>query len=71
MPQLAIETFVTQYFWLLIIFFTLFILTSLYIMPKISEIKKSRKLLENVEVAQEFNIQSQRSVHLLNSHQCD
>jgi len=69
MPQLSIETFVTQYFWLLVVFFTLFILSSLYIMPKISEIKKTRKLLENVE-KEDLVINSQKSVSLLNSHKC-
>lgn len=69
MPQLSLETFITQYFWLLIVFFSLFILLSLYFMPKIAEIKKTRKLLENVE-ENNLNINSQKSVSLLNKHQC-
>jgi hypothetical protein len=38
-------------------------------MPKISEIKKTRKLLENVE-KEDLVINSQKSVSLLNSHKC-
>lgn len=69
MPQLSVETFVTQYFWLLIIFFSFLILSTLYVMPKIAEIKKTRLLLQNFDntpVEQE----SQRSVKLLSSHKC-
>ena len=71
MPQLSLETFVTQYFWLLAIFFTVFFLTSLFIMPKIAEIKKSRKLLENVDISNEINIKKKISVSLLNKNKCE
>lgn len=70
MPQLSLETFVTQYFWLLVIFFTLFLLSSFYIMPKIAEIKKTRRLLENVE-NNEISLQSQRSMNLFQNHKCE
>ena len=66
MPQLSVETFVTQYFWLLIIFFSFLILSTLYVMPKIAEIKKTRLLLQNFDntpVEQD----SQRSEKLLSN----
>ena len=69
MPQLSLETFVTQYFWLLVIFFTLFLLCSLFFMPKIAEIKKTRRLLENVET-NDIVVDSQKSASLLHHHTC-
>lgn len=50
MPQLAIETFFTQYFWLLIIFFLFnhFILN--YYVPSIAKIIKARKFTSIVDV---------------------
>ena len=50
MPQLAIETFFTQYFWLLIIFFLFnhFILN--YYVPAIAKIIKARKFTSTVDV---------------------
>ena len=50
MPQLAIETFFTQYFWLLIIFFLFnhFILN--YYVPAIAKIIKARKFTSPVDV---------------------
>lgn len=69
MPQLSLETFVTQYFWLLIVFFSVFILCSLFFIPKIAQIKKTRKLLESVDVS--FNSSfSQLSVSLFKQHKC-
>lgn len=50
MPQLAIETFFTQYFWLLIIFFLFnhFILN--YYVPAIAKLIKARKYTSTVDV---------------------
>lgn len=67
MPQLSVETFVTQYFWLLIIFFSFLIISTLYVMPKIAAIKKTRVLLQNFDTIEE---ESQRSDKLLSSHKC-
>jgi hypothetical protein len=47
MPQLWTETAVSQYFWLVAIFFTLYIITATQILPQISYAMKSRKSLEN------------------------
>lgn len=69
MPQLSVETFVTQYFWLLIIFFSFLIISTLYVMPKIAEIKKTRLLLQNFDNTP-IEIESQRSEKLLSSHKC-
>ena len=51
MPQLAIETFFTQYFWLLVIFFLFnhFILN--YYVPTIAKIMKARKLTSDAELS--------------------
>lgn len=44
MPQLSLETYITQYFWLLITLFSFYIFISFVIIPKISFIIKSRNL---------------------------
>ena len=43
MPQLAVETFVSQYFWLLVILFLFYMLSILKVIPQISLIKKIRQ----------------------------
>jgi F0F1-type ATP synthase membrane subunit b/b' len=45
MPQLSIETFVSQYFWLLVIFFSFLYVLIVYVIPKISKIQKIRNLI--------------------------
>lgn len=45
MPQLSIETFVSQYFWLLIIFFSFLYVSTIYVIPQISKIQKIRNLI--------------------------
>ena len=47
MPQLSVETFVSQYFWLVIIFFTLYFIMVNKLLPLISEAYKVRSVLEN------------------------
>ncbi len=47
MPQLSIETFVTQYFWLVIFLFTNYILSATIYLPRFAEILKLRKKLES------------------------
>lgn len=42
MPQLSIETYVTQYFWLVVILGVFYYYISTQIVPKIGEIKKTR-----------------------------
>ena len=42
MPQLALETFFSQYFWLVVIFFTLYFIMINKLIPSISEALKIR-----------------------------
>jgi hypothetical protein len=53
MPQLNIETFVTQYFWLIVILFGFYVIVVTTIIPSIASSLKLRKKLtvsENAEV---------------------
>ena len=61
MPQLNPEYWISQIFWLTIIFFILYILLSKLILPKISEILESRKskILTNLEQAEKFKKESE------------
>lgn len=43
MPQLALETFITQYFWLLVIFFSFYFISVTSVIPRISTLMKSRE----------------------------
>jgi len=47
MPQLSIETYVTQYFWLVVILFTFYYLSATKFLPKIAELLKTRKKIES------------------------
>lgn len=42
MPQLALETFVSQYFWLLVTFFMFYIFSTFWVIPKIAYMQKAR-----------------------------
>jgi hypothetical protein len=44
MPQLSIETFVTQYFWLVVLMLVLYYINVTIIIPRISLIIKSREI---------------------------
>lgn len=59
MPQLKIETFVTQYFWLIVILFSFYFIMYTYIIPKMSSLNLTRKKLETVELKTE-NIESNK-----------
>jgi len=69
MPQLSVETFVSQYFWLLIGFFTLFFFVCLFWIPKISNVKKIRKILDSSEISLS-TVYSHSSLSLFNKHKC-
>jgi hypothetical protein len=45
MPQLQIETYVTQYFWLVVFLFSIYYFMASTYMPKIAETLKLRKKL--------------------------
>jgi len=49
MPQLWIETFVSQYFWLLLILFTFYYFITVTVIPTISETLKARQISDNKE----------------------
>jgi len=42
MPHLSIETFVSQYFWLVVVFFSLYYILTTKLLPLISEAYKAR-----------------------------
>lgn len=50
MPQLAIETFVSQYFWLVLILGTFYWISVTQIIPSISETLKTRRKIESLAV---------------------
>lgn len=49
MPQLSIETYVSQYIWLIIILFTLYYLVVTKYLPLLSETFKARRKLETIK----------------------
>lgn len=53
MPQLNIETFVTQYFWLIVVLFGFYIVVVTAIIPSIASAIKLRKKLTMTEGAEE------------------
>jgi len=64
MPQLNPEFWVSQIFWLILTFGTLFVVLSKLILPKISnnlELRKSQ-ILENVEAAEKQKKQSENKI---------
>jgi predicted hydrolase (HD superfamily) len=52
MPQLTFETFISQYFWLLVIIGVIYYLLVTKFLPSISEVIKARKVLENQDITQ-------------------
>lgn len=52
MPQLALETFVTQYVWLLIIFFSFYWFSITIVIPRISILMKSRDKISQFKIIQ-------------------
>ena len=64
MPQLNPEFWVSQIFWLILTFGSLFIILSKFILPKISynlEMRKSQ-ILENIETAEKQKIESENKI---------
>ena len=61
MPQLNPEFWVSQIFWLLLTFGTLYIILSKFILPKISSNLEARKsqILENIEMAEKQREESE------------
>lgn len=46
MPQLSLETFVSQYFWLVVVILGLYYINTEIIIPRISKIRKAREIGE-------------------------
>lgn len=67
MPQLSIETFVSQYFWLLVIFFSFLYVSTIYVMPTISKIQKIRNIIGK-ETETEENIEENKGKVLLKNY---
>lgn len=53
MPQLAVETFISQYFWLLVIFFSFYIIGITKVIPRISILMKSREKISMSTIEEE------------------
>ena len=64
MPQLNPEFWVSQIFWLIVSFGSLFIVLSKIVLPKISSNLESRKsqILENIEIDEKQRIDSEKKI---------
>ena len=64
MPQLNPEYWVSQIFWLIIVFASLYIILSQIILPKISESLETRKsqVLQHLEQAEKFKEESEKKI---------
>ena len=64
MPQLNPEYWISQIFWLIIVFASLYIVLSQIILPKISESLETRKsqVLQHVEQAEKFKEESEKKI---------
>lgn len=73
MPQIDASTFVSQAFWLLLCFCTLWMLLSIFIMPKLADIKeqRKRKINEYLFKAEALKTQAQQAIDTYNKIICD
>ena len=64
MPQLNPEYWISQIFWLIIVFSSLYIVLSQIILPKISESLETRKsqVLQHLEQAEKFKEESEKKI---------
>ena len=64
MPQLNTEFWISQIFWLTLVFGTLYVLLSKFILPKISNNLETRKsqIVENVEAAEKQREESDQKI---------
>ena len=64
MPQLNPEFWVSQIFWLTLVFGTLYVLLSKFILPKISNNLETRKsqIVENIEAAEKQREESDQKI---------
>ena len=68
MPQIDASTFVSQAFWLLLCFCTLWFLLSVFIMPRMADVKeqRKRKINEYLFKAESLKTQAQQSIDTYN-----
>jgi F-type H+-transporting ATPase subunit b len=64
MPQLDFSQFASQAFWIILCFCTLWLCVSVFIAPKIADIKEQRKryLDEYIQKAERLNLQAKKSL---------
>ena len=64
MPQLELSSYLSQAFWLLLSFCTLWFLLSVFIVPKLAEVieQRKRKIDEYLQKAENLNAQAQISL---------
>ena len=64
MPQLNPEFWISQIFWLILTFGTLYVILSKLILPKISANLETRKsqILENIEAAEKYREESEQKI---------
>ena len=64
MPQLNPEFWISQIFWLTLVFGTLYVLLSKFILPKISNNLETRKsqIVENIEAADKQRKESEQKI---------
>lgn len=58
MPQLSLETFVSQYFWLVVVILGLYYINTERIIPRISKIRKAREIGELKGQTKERKVES-------------
>jgi len=73
MPQLSIETYITQYLWLVIVLGVFYYYISTQIVPKIGEIKKTRAKIasEIPTISQYLASGSQTNIQLVPDKKTD
>lgn len=65
MPQLALETYISQYFWLLVIFFGFYWLSITQILPRIALLMKSRNKISELSILdslEQTSIQTDKNI---------
>ncbi len=73
MPQLDFSQFASQAFWIILCFCTLWLCVSVFIAPKIADIKEQRKryLDEYIQKAERLNLQAKKSLDKYQKTLCE
>ena len=69
MPQLELSTYFSQFFWLILCFCILWLMLSLFITPKLSDIieQRKRKINDYVQKADKLNMQAKEALDRYNT----